>query len=95
MTATATFDPVMVAQELGLTLVMEEAQKLVGFIQQAYQRGLRDAGLMAADIVQAEMKACADICEHYAYALDHGGNRYLRSRECLQAAAAIRAKAKP
>ncbi len=95
MTTAATFDPVVVAQELGLTLVMEEAQRLVAFIQSAYQRGLNDAGPMTSDVLRVELEACAEICDHYAYALDYGGNRYVRSRECLQAAAAIRAKAKP
>ena len=31
------------------------------------------------------------ICDHYAPALDGGANEYTRSRECMQAANAIRA----
>ena len=31
------------------------------------------------------------ICDHYATALDGGDNEYARSRECMQAANAIRA----
>ena len=31
------------------------------------------------------------ICDHYATALDGGANEYTRSRECMQAANAIRA----
>ena len=31
------------------------------------------------------------ICDHYATALDGGANEYPRSRECMQAANAIRA----
>lgn len=40
----------------------------------------------------AEREACAQVCDHYAIAVDHGGNQYIRSRQCQQAAAAIRAR---
>lgn len=53
---------------------------------------LRFAELVAA----AEREACAKVCDHYATALDGGDNHYLRSAECRQAAAKIRARsAKP
>jgi hypothetical protein len=42
--------------------------------------------------VTAEREACAEVCDWWALALDHGGNEYVRSRECKQAASAIRAR---
>lgn len=39
-----------------------------------------------------EREACAQIAEHFAKALDGAGGEYTRSRECQQAAAAIRAR---
>lgn len=40
----------------------------------------------------AEREACAEICDRYAMAMDYSGTEYVRSRECQQAAAAIRAR---
>lgn len=40
--------------------------------------------------VTAERAACAEICDYYATALDHGDNEYLRSWEAAQAAIRIR-----
>lgn len=48
--------------------------------------------LTVAEAVSAERESCAKVCEHYGMALDYGGNQYFRSHECLQAAAAIRAR---
>lgn len=42
--------------------------------------------------VARAIEECALIADRYAMALDDGNNPYLRSRECQQAAAAIRAK---
>ena len=52
---------------------------------------MRFAALVAA----AEREACAQVCDYYATALDYGSSPYTHSRECKQAAAAIRAKDKP
>lgn len=48
----------------------------------------------AALVAAAESEACAQVCDHYATALDGGDNHYLRSAECRQAAAKIRARGK-
>lgn len=47
----------------------------------------------AAQLKQAIRDALTEaerICDHYATALDGGDNEYTRSRECMQAATAIR-----
>ena len=44
--------------------------------------------------VAAERERCASVCDRCASALDYSGNAYVRSRECQQAADAIRAGAK-
>jgi len=49
----------------------------------------------AALVAAKEREACAQVCDYYATALDYGGSPYTHSRECKQAAAAIRAKDKP
>ena len=49
----------------------------------------------AALVAEAEREACAQVCDHYATALDYGGSPYTHSRECKQAAAAIRARSTP
>ena len=51
-----------------------------------------DVAAVVAAAVSEEREACALVCEHYAQAIDHGGNPYLRS-DCMRAAAAIRARA--
>ena len=38
-----------------------------------------------------ERERCAAIVDRHAYAIDNGGNTYVRSRECVLAANAIRA----
>jgi len=48
----------------------------------------------AALVAAAEREACAQVCDHYATALDYGSSPYTHSRECKQAAAAIRARSK-
>lgn len=45
--------------------------------------------------VQAERDACAQLCIKFSQALDHGGNTYVRSRECVNAANAIRQRSYP
>ena len=50
---------------------------------------LNQAGHAAG--VADERERCASVCDRYASALDHSGSAYVRSRECQQAAAAIRA----
>lgn len=49
----------------------------------------------AALVAEAEREACAQVCDHYATALDYGSSPYTHSRECKQAAASIRARGKP
>ena len=49
----------------------------------------------AALVAEAEREACAQVCDYYATALDYGSSPYTHSRECKQAAAAIRARGKP
>ena len=46
----------------------------------------------AALVAEAEREACAQVCDHYATALDYGSSPYTHSHECKQAAAAIRAR---
>lgn len=46
----------------------------------------------AALVAAKEREACAQVCDYYATALDYGGSPYTHSRECKQAAAAIRAR---
>ena len=46
----------------------------------------------AALVAAAEREACAQVCDHYATALDYGSSPYTHSRECKQAAASIRAR---
>lgn len=46
----------------------------------------------AALVAESEREACAKICDRYASGRDHAWNEYTRSRECKQAAAAIRAR---
>ena len=59
-----------------------------------YQAGYATAKAETAAAVAAERERCAAVCDRYASALDDSGNAYVRSRECQQAAAAIRAGAK-
>ena len=49
----------------------------------------------AALVAAAEREACAQVCDHYATALDYGSSPYTHSHECKQAAAAIRARGTP
>ena len=49
----------------------------------------------AALVAEAEREACAQVCDYYATALDYGSSPYMHSRECKQAAAAIRARGTP
>ena len=49
----------------------------------------------AALVAAREREACAQVCLHYAKALDYGGNEYMRSHECQLAANAIRARGTP
>ena len=46
----------------------------------------------AALVAATEREACAQVCDHYATALDYESSPYTHSRECKQAAAAIRAR---
>lgn len=46
----------------------------------------------AALVAQHEREACALVCDKYAMARDHAWVPYVRSRECQQDAAAIRAR---
>ncbi len=46
----------------------------------------------AALVAQQERDACANVCDKYAMARDHAWVPYVRSRECQQAAAAIRSR---
>lgn len=46
----------------------------------------------AAAVAAGEREACAQVCDHYAVALDGGDNHYLRSAECRQAAEKIRGR---
>lgn len=50
---------------------------------------------LAALVAAKEREACAQVCDYYATALDYGGSPYTHSRECKQAAAAIRAGGTP
>lgn len=61
---------------------------------QTYQAGYAAAKAETAAAVAKERERCAAVCARYASALDYSGNAYVRSRECQQAAAAIRAGAK-
>ena len=54
--------------------------------------GARQPVECAALVAAAEREACAQVCDHYATALDYGSSPYTHSRECKQAAAAIRAR---
>ena len=56
------------------------ADQLIKFARAIEAKARRDA------LTEAER-----ICDHYATALDGGANEYTRSRECMQAANAIRA----
>lgn len=56
------------AAQLGITIVLEDAQKLVELINNAYRRGLSDAGPFATDIVAHEREACAKLVEHHPMA---------------------------
>lgn len=49
----------------------------------------------AALATEAEREACAQVCDHYAHAKDYGGNTYMRSQDCKNAAKTIRARGKP
>lgn len=49
----------------------------------------------AALVAAKEREACAQVCDYYATALDYGSSPYTHSRECKQAAAAIRARGPP
>ena len=60
----------------------------------AFQAGHAAAKAETADVVAKERERCAAVCDRYASALDYSDNAYVRSRECQQAAAAIRAGAK-
>lgn len=46
----------------------------------------------AALVEAKEREACAQVCDHYAHAKDYGGNTYMRSEDCKNAATAIRAR---
>lgn len=59
-----------------------------------YQAGYAAAKAETANVVAKERKRCAAVCDRYASALDYSDNAYVRSRECQQAADAIRAGAK-
>lgn len=45
----------------------------------------------AALVAAKEREACAQVFDHYAHAKDYGGNVYMRSQDCKNAATAIRA----
>ena len=49
----------------------------------------------AALVAAKEREACAQVCDYYATALDYGGNTYMHSQDCKNAATAIRARGKP
>ena len=49
----------------------------------------------AALVAAKEREACAQVCDHYAHAKDYGGNTYMHSQDCKNAATAIRASGKP
>ena len=68
--------------------------ELVYLIWLAYRQGHAAAKAETADVVAKERERCAAVCDRYASALDYSDNAYVRSRECQQAAAAIRAGAK-
>lgn len=46
----------------------------------------------AALVAAKEREACAQVCDYYAHAKDYGGNTYMRSQDCKNAATAIRAR---
>ena len=71
-----------------------EMAKEAGFGNYAYEAA-STFGRFAALVAAAEREACAQVCDYYATALDYGSSPYTHSRECKQAAAAIRAKDKP
>ncbi|MCO5355123.1 hypothetical protein [Acidovorax kalamii] len=54
-------------------------------------RDQKFAELVEADARRDALTKAERICDHYATALDGGANEYTRSRECMQAANAIRA----
>ena len=70
---------VLYADETGFILD-ESPAALLDFARAIEAKARRDA------LTEAER-----ICDHYATALDGGANEYTRSRECMQAANAIRA----
>ena len=69
----------MYADETGFIL-NDSPAALLDFARAIEAKARRDA------LTEAER-----ICDHYATALDGGANEYIRSRECMQAANAIRA----
>lgn len=82
MTVTA----VALCAEFGLSSVaLADIPRVVAAMSRAYNAGAHRGA-------QMEREACAEICEHHAHALDYGGDEYLRSRDCLMAAAKIRAR---
>lgn len=46
----------------------------------------------AALVAAKEREACAQVCDHYTHAKDYGGNTYMHSQDCKNAATAIRAR---
>ena len=46
----------------------------------------------AALVAAKEREACAQVCDYYATALDYGGNTYMHSQDCKNAATAIRSR---
>ena len=70
---------VLYADETGFIL-NDSPAALLDFARAIEAKARRDA------LTEAER-----ICDHYATALDGGANEYTRSRECMQAANAIRA----
>lgn len=49
----------------------------------------------AAMVAAKEREACAQVCDHYTHAKDYGGNTYMHSQDCKNAATAIRARGAP
>ena len=74
-------------------LSFDDDTPLKRYLWAAYQAGHAAAKAENAAAVAAERERCAAVCDRYASALDYSGNAYVRSRECQQAAAAIRAGA--
>ncbi len=71
-----------------------EMAKEAGFGNYAYEAA-STFGRFAALVAAKEREACAQVCDHDTHAKDYGGNTYMHSQDCKNAATAIRARGKP